>query len=257
MWDPIVFKFTGFSVRWYGIAYFLGIMAVLKLGNRAIAKGSLQVSSEHFDSFITSAIIGIIVGGRLSYMLFYQLESFVQNPWSLFKIWHGGMSFHGGFAGVLLALLWHYKRHGAFWTLCDFVCRYAPIGLLLGRFANFINGELYGRIAETKHWWLMVYPWIDQAPRHPSQIYEMLGEGVLLFLLLNTINRFKPKSGIMSALFCFSYGILRFVLEFFREPDYQLGFVWHNWLTMGQLLSVPMIISGLAIFAWRQYARKI
>lgn len=255
MWDPVALKLGSLAIRWYGLAYLLSIIIVVKLGKKAIANGDLQLSYQQFDHFISSAVLGIIIGGRLVYMLFYQSQTFFHNPLTFFKLWQGGMAFHGGFLGVFLALVYHTYRYGGFWHLADFVCRHAAIGLFFGRLANFINGELCGRVADAKHWWLIVYPWLGNEPRHPSQIYEMIGEGLILYFVLNLIHRLRPKAGIVSGSFCLAYGLIRFVLEFFRAPDVQIGFVWHDWLTMGQLLSLPLLLSGLTLIIWRSYDR--
>lgn len=245
MWNPEIIKIGFLSIRWYGLAYLVSILSIYFLGKKAIKNKQLSCTNKDFEELINNATLGIIIGGRLAYMIFYQTSEFLSSPLIFFKIWQGGMSFHGGALGVLLAIFIFSRKHKNFWQISDFICLYAPLGLFLGRFANFINGELCGRIATSKHWWLIIYPWIDKNPRHPSQIYEMIGEGVVLFCILLLVSKMKPKPGLLSALFCLIYGLVRFFLEFFREADVQIGFIWHDWLTMGQALSLAMISVGL------------
>lgn len=247
MWDPAILTIKGFAIRWYGIAYLAAILMVMAIGKYKIKKQQLALSLKEFDKLVNNIVIGIIVGGRLGYILFYQTQKFLHDPIILFKIWQGGMSFHGGLIGVILAIYLTTKKTGKFWHACDFIAQYAPIGLALGRLANFVNGELCGRITQD-YWWSIVYPWLGPETRHPSQLYEMLFEGCILFAILNYLSKRQLKPGRLSAYFCLLYASFRFMLEFFREPDPQLGFLWGNWLTMGQLLSIPILIIGLVIY---------
>lgn len=255
MWDPTIITFAGISIRWYGLAYLLAVLTVVQIGKYEIKAKKLQLTIIEFDRLVTGIILGIIIGGRLGYMLFYQTSELITEPFTVFKIWQGGMSFHGGLLGVLIAIIYNTRNQAKFWHVADFITTYAPIGLMLGRFANFINGELCGRITKD-YWFSMIYPWLGTEPRHPSQIYEMILEGfVLLSILVVIRSKNISKPGITSACFCLFYGSFRFILEFFRAPDPQIGFIWHNWLTMGQLLSLPMLIFGSYLFYRQTWGR--
>lgn len=251
MWDPIIVTIFGFGIRWYGLAYLFSVLVLVHLGKQKIKRKELTLTLKEFDNLITNIILGIIIGGRLGYMLFYQTNTFWHNPLEILKIWQGGMSFHGGMFGVLSAILISTRKNKQFWSVTDFICQYAPIGLALGRLANFVNGELCGRVSKP-YFWSIIYPWLDQSPRHPSQLYEMLSEGLVLFVILRLIARNTQKVGIVSGCFCLLYGCMRFMLEFLREPDVQLGFIWHEWLTMGQLLSIPLIVVGVLLIIFRR-----
>ena len=253
--DPIAFHIGLLPVHWYGLMYLLGFSAAWALLFwRAGSENNVWQRMQVGDLIFYGAI-GIILGGRIGYMLFYAFPELVQSPFTLFKIWQGGMSFHGGLAGGILALWLYGKKqgHGLFDTL-DFVAPVVPIGLGAGRIGNFINGELWGRV--TSKPWGMIYPDAGLQPRHPSELYEFFLEGVLFFIVLWWFsNKQRPRMAV-SALFLLLYGSFRFFCEFFRQPDIQLGFVAWDWLTMGQLLSVPMIILGiiLLVIAHRKVA---
>ncbi len=253
--DPIAFHIGPLPVHWYGIMYLVGFLAAYCLGALRVTKNPLSpVNKDQLSDLIFYAALGVLLGGRIGYVLFYIFPVFIQNPLVLFKVWDGGMSFHGGLIGVILAL-WFYSKHikQSFFAVGDFVAPLVPIGLAAGRVGNFINGELWGRVTDVP--WGMIYPQAGPLPRHPSEIYEFLMEGVLLFCIIWFFSS-KPKPRMaVSGLFLFSYGSFRFIAEFFRQPDPQLGYIAFNWMTMGQLLSLPMIIIGLTMlrcaYKWR------
>lgn len=252
--DPVAFHLGPLSVHWYGIMYlaaFASCWFVLSYRIRASERG---FTVDQLSDIIFYAAVGIIVGGRLGYMIFYNWEHLIHKPWELFMVWQGGMSFHGGLIGCIVAI-WLYGRHigKTLLSIGDLVAPAVPIGLGLGRIGNFINGELWGRATTMP--WGMVFPEADNLPRHPSQLYEFFLEGILLFLVLWIFSK-KPKpSGAVSGLFLILYGLLRFIIEFFREPDSQVGYIAFGWLTEGQLLSLPMIIVGMLFLLWA-YQRK-
>ncbi|HEY0833074.1 MAG TPA: prolipoprotein diacylglyceryl transferase [Azospirillum sp.] len=247
--DPVAFEAGPLVVRWYALAYLAGFL----LGWRycmALAKNSPggRPAPEDYDDFLTWAVIGVILGGRLGYVLFYNLPYYAQHPMEALYVWQGGMSFHGGMLGVVLAiLLFAWKRGLSPFAFADLICAAVPIGLFFGRIANFINGELYGRPAPDVPW-AMVFPRDpQQVPRHPSQLYEAALEGAVLFVVLAVIVRLpavRERPGVVSGVFLAGYGLSRIIVEFFREPDPQLGFLWGG-ATMGQLLSIPMVLVGL------------
>ena len=242
--DPVAIQIFSLEIRWYSLAYIVGILAGWILGKK-IFISELDIK-EKFDDFITYAILGIIVGGRLGYVLFYNFSYYTDNFFEIFKVWEGGMSFHGGLLGIIIISIWFSKKnkHNPF-NYLDIVSIVAPIGIFFGRIANFINGELYGKV--TNHKFGMIFPKGGNLPRHPSQLYEAFFEGLILFiilwLLMNMTNFFKMK-GLMTGCFIFLYGLFRFFVEFFREPDIHIGYLYLDF-SMGQLLSLPMIIIGL------------
>lgn len=245
--DPVAFQWGWLIIRWYSLAYIFGLLGAWLLA-RAMSRYAKSVWTVlKIDDFLLWATVGIIVGGRLGYVFFYNFGYYMEYPAQIFAIWQGGMSFHGGLLGVLTAILLFAKhKQIPVFSMSDIIVCVTPIGLFLGRLANFINAELYGRVAENVPW-AVIFPQ-DDLPRHPSQLYEALCEGVLLFLILNTIWWFFPKyrerSGFVTGLFFCLYAVFRFGLEFFREPDAQLGFIIGEW-SMGQLLCVPMFLFGL------------
>jgi phosphatidylglycerol:prolipoprotein diacylglycerol transferase len=248
--DPEIVRIGPFAVRWYGLMYLAGFASSFFLVNYQIKKKGLQVSRDTVMSLYSYIVLGLMVGGRLGYVLFYDLSAYIKHPFEIFAIWHGGMSFHGGLIGSILAGIIFCKASRLdFWQVADLVVATAPIGLALGRLGNFINGELYGRVSSVP--WAMVFPSGGSLPRHPSQLYEFLLEGVVLFGLLWVLKDRHTGKGILSSLFLIFYGIFRFVAEFFREPDAQLGFILGP-LTMGQLLSSGMVLVGVLIFALRR-----
>lgn len=247
--NPIAFKLGPVQVHWYGIMYLIGFSFAWLLGCYRARKPGSGWTTEQISDFVFYGALGVILGGRIGYMLFYDLPGFLHNPLILFRVWDGGMSFHGGFIGASLAL-WIYSRKlkKSVWDLTDFAAPLVPIGLGAGRLGNFINGELWGRVTSMP--WGMVFPKAGVQPRHPSQIYEFLLEGVLLFIILWWYSS-KPKPRFaVSALFLLCYGSFRFFSEFFRQPDPQLGFILWGWVTMGQILSAPMILAGAFALYW-------
>jgi phosphatidylglycerol---prolipoprotein diacylglyceryl transferase len=254
VFNPIALQIGPIAIRWYALAYIVGIVAGWMYA-RALVKnerlwaGQVPITLVQLDDFILWVTIGIIVGGRTGYVLFYNLAFFIQHPAEIFELWKGGMSFHGGFLGCVAAVMWFARRNNiSILSLGDITCAVAPIGLLLGRLANFINSELWGRPADPSLPWAMVFPNGGPLPRHPSQLYEAGLEGILLFIVLAVMIRMGAlkRPGMILGSFIALYGVARITGELFREPDPQLGFLWGG-LTMGMLLSVPMIIVGIII----------
>jgi phosphatidylglycerol:prolipoprotein diacylglycerol transferase len=246
--DPVALSIGPIAIRWYGLMYLTAFAAFWWLGTRRIAAGRAPITREQFDDLLFYGILGVIVGGRLGYVFFYKAAHFLQHPLEIFAVWQGGMSFHGGFLGVLVAMAWFSRKSGRHWLdIMDFVAPLVPLGLAAGRLGNFINGELWGRATDVA--WGMVFRAAGPVPRHPSQLYEMVAEGLLLFAVL-WIYSAKPRPrGAVSGLFLIGYGVARFVCEYTREPDDYLGTLALN-MTMGQWLSAPMVIAGIAMMAW-------
>lgn len=246
--DPVVFSVGPLAVRWYGLMYLLAFGAFWWLGTRRIKAGLAPVTREQLDDLLFGGIVGVILGGRLGYVLFYKPGYYLDHPLEIFALWQGGMSFHGGFLGVLAAMAfvaWRQRVH--WWDLMDFIAPLVPIGLATGRLGNFINGELWGRVTDVS--WGMVFRGAGPLPRHPSQLYQMALEGIALFALLWWFSsRPRPRMQV-SALFLAGYGAFRFIGEFAREPDAFLGFLALG-LSMGQWLSVPMMLAGIGLFFW-------
>lgn len=259
--DPIAISIGPIAIRWYALAYIGGIVlgwlyARAIIRNDRLWGGKAPMTLTDFDDFILWVTLGIILGGRTGYVLFYNFEYFIRHPMEILAVWHGGMSFHGGFMGCVIAVLAFGRSRGIpVLSLGDVTCAVGPIGLLLGRIANFINGELWGRPADDSVPWAMVFPNGGPLPRHPSQLYEAGLEGVLLFIILAVLIRCGAlkRPGLIIGIFAVCYGLARITSEFFREPDPQLGFLWGG-LTMGMILSIPMIIAGLSFiaYAWRR-----
>ncbi len=248
--NPIFISFGFFEVRWYSLAYIFGILIgwwiAKKIINFKIQNEIVKFNSNIFDDLIGYIIISIIIGGRLGYIIFYNLPYYLNNPLDILKIWQGGMSFHGALAGVMLGTYFFSKktRVNPFFFL-DLIASVAPIGIFFGRIANFINGELYGK--PTSLFWSVIFPKIDKIPRHPSQLYEAALEGVILFaILINLIYKKSTKVGMVSALFMILYGFFRIISEQFREPDLQVGYLF-DLFSMGSILSFFMILIGLFI----------
>ena len=249
--DPVLVDFGLIAIRWYSLAYIFGIIIGWWLGKKIIVhilqQINLNFNIKEFDDLITYLIISIIIGGRLGYIIFYNLDFYIENPLDILKVWEGGMSFHGALLGIIVGTyLFSKKKSVPTFFLLDIIACVSPIGIFLGRIANFINGELIGKVTEVS--WGVIFPAIDSFPRHPSQLYEALFEGVMLFLILNIIIfRNRYKMGTCSYLFLIYYGIFRIISEFFRQPDPQIGYLF-NLFSMGTLLSFLMIIAGLVIF---------
>ena len=249
--DPVLFDFGLFAVRWYSLAYIAGILIGWWLGKKILIfrfkNSNYQFNLNIFDDLITYLIISIIIGGRIGYIIFYNLDYYFSNPLEMIKIWEGGMSFHGALAGIIIGTyFFSKKREIKFLYILDIVACVAPIGIFFGRIANFINGELIGKVTNVS--WSVIFPAIDMLPRHPSQLYEAFLEGIVLLVILNfLILKKKYKTGMCSYLFLILYGIFRIISEFFREPDFQIGYLF-NLFSMGTILSVSMIFAGTALF---------
>ena len=246
--DPIAFAIGPLAVRWYGLMYLAGFAAAWWLGSRRISHGHAPIERAQFDDLIFFAIAGVILGGRLGYVLFYKPAHFAVNPLEVFAIWQGGMSFHGGLLGVMAAMWFVARRHKVdYLRLMDFVAPLCPLGLAAGRLANFINGELWGRVTDLP--WGMVFRGAGPLPRHPSQLYQFALEGLALFVLLWWFSSKPRPRGQVSGLFLLGYGVFRFIAEFGREPDAYLGLLALG-LSMGQWLCIPMIGIGVWLIAW-------
>ena len=256
--DPVAFVIGPFAVRWYGIAYVLGFVLCAALIYATARKWRLNFDDDALMTIVLCVVVGVILGARLGYVAFYGEADYLANPLEILAFNHGGMSFHGGLAGALIAgVVASLLTKIPFLTLADLGCMAAPIGLFFGRCANFVNGELWG--APTDLPWGVVFGGsAGMMPRHPSQLYEALLEGVLLFATMMILRRRKPPcpQGTFLGVFLVVYGVCRFVLEFIRQPDAQLGYLWGGWLTMGQLLSVPLILAGVAVLVFALKNRK-
>ena len=255
VFDPIAISIGPFAVRWYALAYIVGIVLGWVYA-RAILRsekpwgGPAPISVVQFDDYVLWVTLGIILGGRTGYVLFYNLPYFVQHPLEIFQLWNGGMSFHGGFLGCVAAvLLFGWRNKVPVLSLGDVTCAVGTIGLFLGRIANFVNSELWGRVTDVP--WAFVFPTGGPLPRHPSQLYEAALEGIVLFVVLALMVRggALKRPGLIIGTFAIGYGFARIFSEFFREPDPQLGFLWGG-TTMGMLLSLPMIAAGVGFVVW-------
>lgn len=275
--NPVALNLGYIKIHWYAISYVVGFTLFYFIGKYRIKKGLLNITIKQLDDLLNWGIIGVILGGRLGYVLFYQLSSYIQDPLEIFKIWHGGMSFHGGLIGVIIVIfLFSLKNKIKFIELTDFITPLAPLGLAFGRIGNFVNGELFGRITDINNWFAMgfyqakyedliaiknnpqlykIYYIYQALPRHPSQLYESFLEGFVLFLILFLFSKKKRKLGTISALFILLYGIFRFIIEFTREPDSNLGLLSLG-LSMGQWLSIPMIIIGIIWLIYSNLPKK-
>ena len=247
--DPVALQILSFEIRWYSLAYVAGIAIGWLLCKKIFIKNSNL--NEKFDDYITYLIIGIIIGGRLGYIVFYNFTYYINNILDIFKIWEGGMSFHGGLIGVLIvSIIFARKNRQESFLYMDLVSLVAPIGIFFGRLANFINSELYGTPTEVP--WAVTFVQIDNLSRHPSQLYEAILEGLILFLLLLYFRKkdFLEKPGLISGIFLIFYSIFRFFIEFFRVPDQQLGYLVFN-LTMGQIISLIFILTGIILVIFK------
>ena len=269
--DPVLISIGPLAIRWYALSYIVGFMLFLWLGRRRIAQGNTLFTREMLDDFLTWGILGVIIGGRLGYVLFYKFSTYISHPLDIFKVWEGGMSFHGGFLGVLAAMWLFSRKHKiSFLKTMDFVAPLVPLGLASGRIGNFINGELWGRVTDINAFWAMGFPqahyedvkaaahnplwaeWLQQyamLPRHPSQLYQFALEGICLFIVLWIFSKKTRPDGQVASLFLAGYGFFRFLAEFARQPDDYLGLLTLG-LSMGQWLSVPMIVLGAIGFVW-------
>nr|WP_113865573.1 prolipoprotein diacylglyceryl transferase [Brenneria salicis]NMN92563.1 prolipoprotein diacylglyceryl transferase [Brenneria salicis ATCC 15712 = DSM 30166]RBP64581.1 prolipoprotein diacylglyceryl transferase [Brenneria salicis ATCC 15712 = DSM 30166]RLM31354.1 prolipoprotein diacylglyceryl transferase [Brenneria salicis ATCC 15712 = DSM 30166] len=268
--DPVIFSIGPVALHWYGLMYLVGFVFAMWLAGRRANQPGSGWKKEEVENLLYIGFLGVFVGGRLGYVLFYAFPSFLENPLYLFKVWDGGMSFHGGLVGVIVVMMWFaYRTKRHFFQVSDFIAPLIPFGLGAGRLGNFINGELWGRVTINTPWamlfpgsrgedlelaasnpqWLAIFNQYGMLPRHPSQLYQMLLEGVLLFILLNLFIRKPRPMGSVSGLFLIGYGLFRIISEFFRQPDAQLG-LFGGVFSMGQILSLPMVIAGILMMVW-------
>lgn len=253
--DPVALSLGPLKVHWYGLMYVIGFLGFLILGKMRAKKPGTLFKPEQVDDMMFWGAIGVVLGGRIGYMFFYNLKAFVSDPLSFFMVWDGGMSFHGGLIGVIIVMLvLSWKWNVRFLQLADFVAPLIPIGLGAGRLGNFINGELWGRTTDVP--WGMVFPHVDNQARHPSQLYQAFLEGLVLFVLLYWFTRKPRPAGAVAGLFLIAYGSFRIITEFVRQPDQHIGFQLGEWLTRGQLLSVPMILLGITVMVWAYKSRQ-
>ena len=250
--DPVAIEIFSLEIRWYSLSYIIGILIGWYLAKKFFVSKNIY---HRFDDYITFVIIGLILGGRLGYVLFYNLNFYINNPFDILKLWQGGMSFHGGVLGIIIAsIIFAKKNDDNFFEYLDVVALVSPIGIFFGRISNFINSELYGSITNVP--WAVTFIQVDNLPRHPSQLYEALLEGLILFLILIYFkNKFLNKPGIISGLFLIFYSIFRFFIEFYRVPDEQLGFIFLS-ITMGQVVSLIFMLSGLILFYLKYETHK-
>lgn len=244
--DPVIFSVGPLAVRWYSLAYIAGLLIGIKYISSFVKTPPFAMEQKNVDDFLVWVTIGIVLGGRLGYIAFYNVEVYLANPLAILKVWEGGMSFHGGLLGVVAAILL-FCRHRKldYWAVGDAVACATPIGLFFGRIANFINGELYGRVSDVP--WAMAFPHGGPMTRHPSQLYEAVLEGLVLFIVLFVLSkkeRWRLKPGALTGVFMIGYAIARGIVELFRQPDAHIGFLFGTF-TMGQLLSVPLVLAGL------------
>jgi phosphatidylglycerol:prolipoprotein diacylglycerol transferase len=254
--DPVALQIGPLAIHWYGLTYLLAFGLFMLLANARLRHppfaGITQPpwTRRDVEDILFLGVLGVVAGGRIGYCLFYKPAYYLANPLEIFAVWQGGMSFHGGLLGVMLAMVWYARsRQRPFMQVMDFVAPCVPTGLAAGRLGNFINGELWGRVADPSLPWGMVFRGAGDLPRHPSQAYQFLLEGLLLFVLLWLYARKERARGQVSAVFLFGYGVFRFIAEFFREPDAHLGLLSLG-MSMGQWLCVPMIFAGLALWLW-------
>lgn len=247
--NPIALKIGPLEIHWYGIMYLVAFATAWFLAWIRARKPNSGWTLEQISDLVFYSAIGAVLGGRIGYMLFYDFSNFIHQPWIIIRVWDGGMSFHGGLIGAAIAiLLFSRKYKKRFFEVGDFAAPLVPLGLAAGRIGNFINGELWGRVTTMP--WGIVYPNAGPLPRHPSELYEAFLEGIVLFIMMWLYSA-KPKPRMaVSGLFLLGYGVIRFTVEFFRQPDPQLGFVAFGWMTQGQLLSIPMIVIGIFLLGY-------
>lgn len=249
--DPVAISIFGWDIHWYGLTYVMAFLSAFLLARLQTKRQYTDWNYEQIDDLLFFGGMGVILGGRIGYVLFYAFADFLADPLMLFKVWQGGMSFHGGLLGVLAAMaLFNRKYKKGFFNIMDFVSPIIPLGLGFGRIGNFINGELWGKPTDLP--WAMIFPAADNLPRHPNPLYEALLEGVLLFIILWWFSA-KPRARMTTtALFAIGYGSFRFIIEFVRVPDAHLGYLAWGWLTMGQVLSLPLILTGVVLIVLSQ-----
>lgn len=254
--DPIAFSFGPLAVHWYGLMYLVAFLLAWAIGVQSAKKRESPVVPKQVEDLMFYGALGVVIGGRLGYVFFYNFDAFIEEPSSMFRIWEGGMAFHGGLLGVVAAM-WLYARSLSqpFLKVMDFVAPLVPPGLFFGRLGNFIGQELWGR--ETSVAWGVVFPKDPELlTRHPSQLYQAFLEGAVIFVVLYWYSRKPRPLGAVCSLFVFLYGLFRFAAEFFREPDAHIQFDLFDWMTRGQLLSIPMIFVGLGVFVWAYYRHQ-
>ena len=251
--DPVALAIGPLKIHWYGLMYLIGIGAAWLILSRRLNRFDPTWTKEKLSDLVFWVAMGVIVGGRLGYVLFYDLSAYIANPLLIFEVWKGGMAFHGGLIGVMLATWWFGKRNNkSFFQIMDFIAPVVPIGLGAGRIGNFINAELWGKASDVP--WAMIFPTDpQQLARHPSQLYQFALEGVALFLILYIFSRKPRPTMAVSGMFALFYGIFRFIVEFVRVPDAQLGYLAFGWVTMGQILCIPMIAGGLFLIWWANH----
>lgn len=253
--DPVFLRLGPLEFRWYGLMYIIGFVSAYFIIKAGVRRKNIPLTKDDVADLIFSVALGVILGGRFGYILFYNLSYYLAHPLKFFAVWEGGMSFHGGLIGAVLAGLYYIrKKKIAFYQIADVGFLAGPVGLGLGRIGNFINGELYGRVTDVP--WGMVFPTGGNLPRHPSQLYEAFLEGPLMFVILWLVGRKEHPSGVIFWSFICMYGLFRFIVEFFREPDSQLGFILGG-LSMGQMLSLPMFLLGGGMIVWLYGRRKV
>ena len=249
--NPIFVSLGGFHIYWYGIMYVIAFLLVWYVGNLYIKNNIIEISRDNFSDLMFYSFLGVLFGGRIGYSIFYNFSYTIENPITIFYLWNGGMSFHGGFIGVIISIIYFCKKNKIpFFEISDFIVRLVPIGLFTGRIGNFINGELWGK--PTDLIWGVIFPKIDNLSRHPTQIYEAILEGIVLFMILNFMLSRNIKTSIATSYFLIFYSLFRFIIEFFRIPDAHIGYVMFSWVTMGQILCIPMFLLGLYILKIRK-----
>lgn len=244
--DPVAVSLGPIKIHWYGLMYVIGIGTVWFLARRRTEQPGFPWTAAQIEDLIFYTALGLVIGGRLGYILFYNFTAFIQNPLMIFRVWEGGMAFHGGMLGAFAGMWLFARRHGALFSdVTDFIAPYVPIGLFTGRIGNFINGELWGKPTDLP--WGMVFPGGGLEPRHPSQLYEAFLEGIVLLAILQWFRRRSPPRMAVSGMFLLLYGLFRFAIEFVRLPDAHIGYLAFDWLTMGQVLTLPMILAGIFV----------
>jgi len=252
--DPVALQLGPLKIHWYGLTYLIGFAAAWWLGRLRARQSHSGWTDQQVADLIFYGALGVVLGGRIGYILFYDFAAYIENPLRIFQIWQGGMSFHGGLIGVLIGMWLFGRRYKkTFFEVTDFLAPIAPIGLGVVRIGNFINGELWGKVSDVP--WAMVFPGAGPLPRHPSQLYESFLEGAVLFVIVWLFSSKPRPLRAVSGMFLFFYGVFRFLVEFVRMPDAQLGYLAFGWVTMGQILSLPMIIAG-AILLWLAYRNR-